>query len=264
MDTLQPICPNCGKTVTVTEALAEVFCPYCGTKFPVSDVKPAAKTNDAEARNYIESAFRNGEYREMISCADEMLAQDGENAVFLAYKAFGGIFDCIATYRTEAREAYIKHAPKIGLGKFLTGKDAYAEHAVHEQFFKSIEAASTALTQALGALDDGERELRESLSTRAVEKLLAQADPESEKHILFTLCITDQNAVGMLPYLPTGALRDFYVGYALGAKKYRLLPNQEKTAKAMAKELTDRGESLPKESFGDKLKAMFAKNDQFK
>ncbi len=258
METL--ICPNCNKTVTMAEEVAEIFCPYCGTKFAARQAPaPQPEPNRDEARNYIESAFRNGEYREMIACADEVLDK-ADDPVFRAYRAFAGIFDTIETYRVESREAYIKHAPKIGLGKLLTGKDAYSEHVIHEQFFHKVQEVSRALAQALSELDDGERELAQSLSARAVEKLFAGADPESEHHILFTLCVTDQNAVDLLPYLTAEALRNLYMGYVFGGRQYKLLPNQEKTAEAMRSELTRRGEPVPKESFGQKLKGLFAKN----
>lgn len=249
-------CPSCGREVLVDGEAPEVFCTYCGTRFATKTA--AAPVDRDEARAYLESAFANGAYGEVVSCAREWTDADAADSEFGAWQWLGTLYDVIEQYKVRSLEVYKAVSVKNQISRIFTSHDRYGEDAVHTIFFADAQNAAKRLAECLGGLEDGSP-LAQKLSLRAVTKLLDKPDPEKEAHIRWTMCVLDHYTVPMLPFLETQALLQLYTDYAVGRQNYDMLPNQVETAAAMKKELQKRGAAVPKPSFGQKLQSFFGK-----
>ncbi len=249
--TIEIKCPSCGSTVVADEAVQEVFCTYCGTKFPVKQIP--ANEQQAQTLAYVRSAYANHAFAEAARCAaalpdDQLLAVYGEAArVRQAY----------VDYLEKAQELYGKKAGKSGLMRMLTGKNGYGDDELHHDFFTQVQADCAALVQALRAAQpDSERS---AVCADVVRDILRGKSAEKDAATSWSECALEYEAAAMLPFLETDALAEIYNVYIANNAPYELLPNQLKVENAMKDELVSRGRKIRGRhgSLGERVKGLF-------
>ncbi len=246
--TIELKCPNCGGTVVAQDTVREVFCTYCGTKFPVC--RTAA--TEAENQAFVRSAYGAGEFQEVLRSVGE----GEQDPVLRAYAAAASIRGAYVDYLAKAQELYNKRSAKSGLMQLVTGRNSFAEDPVHVEFFEGVRDQCAALAREGEFLADN-AEYGE-LCGHVVAQMLRRKSADADVSTYWSECALEQETIPLLRFLNTEMLLEFYADYIAFHKPHELLPNQQQAEKAMKQELENRGIKPPKRpGFSDKLKNLF-------
>lgn len=194
-------CPNCGRSVTLEEELQEIICPYCGTKFTVS--------------NTVNSGH-----------ADSVVLYEATQVVNQMLRA-------IDKYHEDSLKLYESAHKNVSnpFKRLLAGTDPFSMSEIHNRYFQYLDNLVNELDGHLSSIHD--TTAKSSLAKKAVEAILAPAPADTPFQVVFNYEADDTLSQPLLKHLSLDNLREIYDDFAVPQRRKFFYPNQKKLVELM-------------------------------
>lgn len=194
-------CPNCGKSVTLEEELMQVTCPYCSTRFSISNTSYSGR-------------------------ADSVVLYEVTQVVNQMVRA-------IDKYHSDSLKLYEAAHQNVSnpFKRLLAGTDPFSMSEIHNRYFQYLDNMVNELDGHLSSIHDPSA--KSSLAKKAVEAILAPAVPDTPFQVVFNYEADDTLSQALLKHLTKDDLNEIYESFATPQRSKFFYPNQKKLAELM-------------------------------
>lgn len=194
-------CPNCGRTIILEEELQEATCPYCGTKFSISQSRSSGRADSV--------------------------------TLYEATQVVNDIVRRISTYQKECMELYQSTHKNISnpFKRLLAGTDAFAISEIHERYFTALDKLVKELDGHLSSIH--EINVKSDLAKKAVDSMLAIPEEKLPFQIVLNYSADDALAAPLIKHLSKEDLQSVYDAFTVPERRKQFYPNQKKLAEQM-------------------------------
>ena len=198
-------CPACGKSVLLEEEVQETFCPYCGSRFAVSQTKSSGR-------------------------ADSVVLYEATQVV-------NDIVKRVNTYRKDSMELYEVTHQNISnpFKKLLAGTDPFAMSEIHNNYFTVLDKLVNELDGHLSSI--GDSAVKSELARKAVDAMLFLPKEKLPFQVALNFSADDVLAAPLVKHLSHDDLKSVYDVFTVPERRKQFYPNQRKLAEDMEKAL---------------------------
>ena len=194
-------CPSCHKSVVLEEDIQETFCPYCGSKFSVSQSRSAGRSDSV--------------------------------VLYEATQIVNDILKRVSTYQANCTDLYEKTHKNISnpFKKLLAGADEFSISEIHNNYFTVLDKLIKELDDHLSSIS--EAAVKSELARKAVDAVLQIPEEKLPFAIALNYSADDILTDALLKHMSQADLREVYDGFTVPARKKQFYPNQKKLAAHM-------------------------------
>ena len=237
------VCPNCGKSIHLTEDMGDIFCPYCGALSDSLTIQKHATKKVTELREEMFRYFCNCDFENVNMILSESLNDVSNDPLIESVRAATDIVTTQKKYIKDAEEL-LKTTRKNGLGntikKIFLGADDYNNSSIHPEYFAKIQKDISALNDYLPILSKSSVEDASAIADLTIRRLLFTPN-EAPEYTHMSFWADDHFCISLLNYLSTEELSQLHNEYATPDKEKNAFPNQKETITCLCALLENRG-----------------------
>ena len=194
-------CPVCNKTVLLEEEVQETFCPYCGSKFSVSQARSSGR-------------------------ADSVVLYEATQVV-------NDIVRRTDAYRKESMELFETTHKNISnpFKRLLAGTDAFAISEIHNNYFTALDKLVKELDGHLSSISDSA--VKSELAKKAVDSMLFLPEGKLPFQVALNFSADDVLSEPLIKHMTEEDLRSVYEDFTVPQRRKQFYPNQRKLAEEM-------------------------------
>lgn len=237
------VCPNCGKSIHLTEDMGDIFCPYCGALSHSLTIQKHATKKVTELREEMFRYFCNCAFENVNMILSECLNDVSNDPLIESVRAATDIVTTQKKYIKDAEEL-LKATRKNGLGntikKIFLGADDYNNSRIHPEYFTRIQKNISTLNDYLPILSKSSVEDASAIADLAIRCLLFTPN-EAPEYTHMSFWADDHFSISLFEYASAEQLIQIHKEYATPDKEKNAFPNQKEVIRKMHAALENKG-----------------------